>query len=85
MKTFLKSLQGGAASRGLGLVDLDLGHSTSFLDVLGQMGVWLNWLCSWATWLHLQIKFISPTLYIVLNLRIYSTRVFILELGQQWS
>ena len=33
----LQSLQGGAGGRGLGLVDLDLGHSTTCLIVLGQM------------------------------------------------
>ena len=31
-------LQGGAGGRRLGLVDFDLGHSTTCLLVLGQMG-----------------------------------------------
>ena len=54
------SLQGGAGGRGLGLVDLGLGHSTTCLVVPGQMGVWLNRLCSWATWWNIQIK-ANPT------------------------
>ena len=45
----MRRLQGEAGGRGLIFVDLDLGHSTTCPVVLGQMGVWLNWLCSWAT------------------------------------
>ena len=59
----MASLQGGAGGHGLDLVELDLGHSTYPLPapvVLGQMGVWLNWLCSWATWWNIQIK-VNPT------------------------
>ena len=40
-------LQGGAGNRGLGLVDLDSGHSTTCPVVPGQVRVWLNRLCSW--------------------------------------
>ena len=36
---FSSNIQGGAGGRGLGLVDLDSGHSTTCLVVLGQMGV----------------------------------------------
>ena len=43
----LTQIQG---DHGLGLVDLDLGHSTICPVVLGQMGVWLTLQCSWATW-----------------------------------
>ena len=32
-------LQGGAGGRGLGLVDLDLGHSTTYPVVFGQVGI----------------------------------------------
>ena len=34
----------------LGWVDIDLRHSTICLVLLGQMGIWLNWLGSWAKW-----------------------------------
>ena len=47
---YMLLIQGGAGVCGLGLVDLDLGHSTTCPVVLGQMGVWLNRLCHWATW-----------------------------------
>ena len=40
------SVQGGAGGCGLGLVDLDLGHSTTCPVVLRQVGVWLNQLGS---------------------------------------
>ena len=43
-------IQGEAGGRGLGLVDLDFGHSTTCPVVLGQMEVWLNPLCSWVTY-----------------------------------
>ena len=41
-------VQGGADGHGVGLLDLDSGHSTTCLLVLGQMGAWLNWLCNMA-------------------------------------
>ena len=57
---FKMKIQGGSGGLGLGLVDLDLGHSTTCPVVLGQMRVWLNGLCSWATWWNIQINF-NPT------------------------
>ena len=35
------------------VVDIDLGHSTLCLGLLGQMGLWLNWLCNWAKWCNI--------------------------------
>ena len=32
----------------LGWVNYDFGHSTVCLVLLGQMGIWHNWLYSWA-------------------------------------
>ena len=49
-------VQGGTGGRGLGLVDFDLGHSATCPVVLGQMGLWLNRLCSCATWWIIYIK-----------------------------
>ena len=51
-----RSVQCMPGGRGLVLVDFDLGHSTTCLVVLGQMGVKLNWLCRWATWWNIQIN-----------------------------
>ena len=54
-----------------GWVDIDLSHSTVCLVLLGQKGVWLNWMDRWAKWWSVKIKVnptlcqtISPTLYI---------------------
>ena len=44
--SMINKLQGGAGGCGLGLVGLHSGHSTTCPVMLGQMGVWLNWLCT---------------------------------------
>ena len=56
----LKPLQDGSCGRGLGLVGLDSGHSTTCLVVVRHIEDWLNWLCRWATWWNIQIK-VNPT------------------------
>ena len=44
----------------LGWVDLYLGCSTVCPIRLGLMGIWQNWLCSWARWWNIQIKSTQP-------------------------
>ena len=38
----------------LGWVDFDFSHSTVCPILLGQMGIWQNWLYSWAKWWNIQ-------------------------------
>ena len=43
-------------SSDLGWVDIDLSHSTVSLVLLGQMGIWLNWLGSWTKWWNIKVN-----------------------------
>ena len=57
----------------LGWVDIDLRHSTICLVLLGQMGIWLNWLGSWAKGWNIQIK-VNPTMCQTTSPTLYNRR-----------
>ena len=56
------AIQDGAGGLIHGCVDLARSHSTDCQALLGQLGIGLNWLVSWANLGNIKINF-NPTVY----------------------